>query len=423
MQAGGAGPRRSPTRSEPPRCAPSPCLRPFLGRFQPPGILSALLTPVSLEARGRRQLTWSAYPRRFAADVFKKFRHGRKDFGSGRSPRAAEKLSVARTAAPKLPREPKLKALSGGPEPGALPAARPSPPAAATAPHGAAPGAARGRAAPGGSGLLPPGRARVSPPISSPPPSRPTTAERRRIGPRPDSPTFVSNSRSRRRRAEARRGPGDFTPASAPAPLTDTARRQRSGVELGKLSAETGNNKRGARPRPPPPQPLGPEPPGSAAPPAAAEGPGPRGRQVRSAELPPAAAPLPPPPPPEGSRPGGRPIPGRSEAAGPVIGEWKAGSRRRARRSGGRRRREARGTEVGAALTGQASPAASCGPRTITKLCPKWLPGPARPGAGGGGACVRGGRGREAEGPRPLGSAGGHAERTPTPGARRPEQG
>lgn len=88
---------------------------------------------------------------------------------------------------------------------------------------------------------------------SPPPPSRPTTAERRRIGPRPDSPTFVSNSRSRRRRAEARRGPGDFTPASAPAPLTDTARRQRSGVELGKLSAEAGNNKRGARPQPPPP--------------------------------------------------------------------------------------------------------------------------------------------------------------------------
>ena len=97
MQAGGAGPRRSPTRSEPPRCAPSPCLRPCLGRFQPPGILSALLTPVSLGARGRgrrRRLTWSAYPRRFAADVFKKFRHGRKDFGSGRSPRAAEELSV-----------------------------------------------------------------------------------------------------------------------------------------------------------------------------------------------------------------------------------------------------------------------------------------------------------------------------------------
>lgn len=46
----------------------------------------------------------------------------------------------------------------------------------------------------------------------------------------------------------------------------------------------------------------------------------------------------------------------------------------------------------------------SGGPTTITKLCPKWPPSPARPGAGGGGARARAGRGRARGRDTPPGS-------------------
>ena len=158
-------------------------------------------------ARGqgrRRRLTWSAYPRRFLADVFKKFRHGRKDFSSGCSPRAgtdsrSEVAVGTQTQSPQKAARSAARAQQLGRHCPRLPPHRPEPHAA---------GSAAGRH-PGALGLPPPGRAHVSLPTSSPPP---TTTERRRIGPRPDSPTFVSNSRSR----EARPGPGDFTPGLCP---------------------------------------------------------------------------------------------------------------------------------------------------------------------------------------------------------------
>lgn len=360
-------------------------------------------------ARGqgrRRRLTWSAYPRRFLADVFKKFRHGRKDFSSGCSPRAgtdsrSEVAVGTQTQSPQKAARSAARAQQLGRHCPRLPPHRPEPHAA---------GSAAGRH-PGALGLPPPGRAHVSLPTSSPPPNHHGTAA--------DRPSArLSHFRFQLALARSPARPRGLYPRPLP-PRPSVTRRAASGAVSGSanfpprqetISAELGPGRL-------PPNPAR-SPPGARLPPPRRKGRGRARGGARSAELPPAAAPLPPPPPPEGSRPGGRPIPGRSEAAAPAIGERRAGSRRRARRSGGRKRREARGTEVGAALTGQASPAASCGPRTITKLCPKWLPGPARPGAGGGGACERGGRGRESEGTRPLGSAGGHAERPPHP--RRP---
>lgn len=360
-------------------------------------------------ARGqgrRRRLTWSAYPRRFLADVFKKFRHGRKDFSSGCSPRAgtdsrSEVAVGTQTQSPQKAARSAARAQQLGRHCPRLPPHRPEPHAA---------GSAAGRH-PGALGLPPPGRAHVSLPTSSPPPNHHGTAA--------DRPSArLSHFRFQLALARSPARPRGLYPRPLP-PRPSVTRRAASGAVSGSanfpprqetISAELGPGRL-------PPNPAR-SPPGARLPPPRRKGRGRARGGARSAELPPAAAPLPPPPPPEGSRPGGRPIPGRSEAAAPAIGERRAGSRRRARRSGGRKRREARGTEVGAALTGQASPAASCGPRTITKLCPKWLPGPARPGAGGGGACERGGRGRESEGIRPVGSAGGHAERPPHP--RRP---
>lgn len=294
---------------------------------------------MSLGARGqgrRRRLTWSAYPRRFLADVFKKFRHGRKDFSSGCSPRAgtdsrSEVAVGTKTQSPQKAARSAARAQQLGRHCPRLPPHRPEPHAA---------GSAAGRH-PGALGLPPPGRAHVSLPTSSPP-QPPRNGGGSALGP------TLPLSFPTRARAKPGPAPGTLPPASAPAPLRDPARRQRSGVRLGKLSAEAGNNKRGARPRPPPPQP-GPEPPGSAAPPAAAEGPGPYARRGPERRAPPGGRPAPPaaaargvpawreahPGPLRGRGAGDRGAEGGESAPGPA--ERRTETPRSARNGGGRR--------------------------------------------------------------------------------------